>query len=216
MNQREKQAHWDKAFTANSATEVSWYTPHLETSLAFIRRAAPDLSTPILDVGAGESTLVDDLLAAGYGKITLLDISPQALDHTRARLGAQQYKLSWSYGDILTIPLPDQQFGTLPRRPHFGLWHDRAVFHFLTSPADRATYVAQVARALRPGGHVILATFAPDGPIMCSGLPVQRHDADSILQEFGPRFTLAHAETEHHTTPSGVTQPFIYCDLVFT
>lgn len=205
MNRREKQAHWDKVFATN-ATGVSWYTPHLETSLAFIRRAAPDLSTPILDVGAGESTLAEDLFAAGSSNLTLLDISEQALTHTRSRLGPPGTRMSWHCGDVLTIPL---------REAYFGIWHDRAVFHFLTSPADRGRYVQQATSALRPGGHVILATFAPTGPTRCSGLPVQRHDADSILREFGSRFTLAHAETELHTTPSGATQPFLYCDLLF-
>ena len=205
MNQREKQAHWDNVYTKKSAAERSWYRPHLEISLALIRRVAPDLSTPILDVGAGESTLVDDLLAAGYTNLTVLDISGQALNHSRTRLGPAAAKITSLRADLLTAQLPQH---------HFGLWHDRAVFHFLTAPADRTIYVSQVTRALRPGGDVILATFAPDGPTRCSGLPVQRHDADSILREFGPRFRLAATTTELHTAPSGATQPFVYCDLL--
>jgi SAM-dependent methyltransferase len=204
-NEPDPQQHWEHVYSAKSAAERSWYRPHLEASLTLIRRAARDLSTPILDVGAGESTLVDDLLAAGYNDISVLDISSQALAHTRARLGPSGTKITWLRGDILTAPLHSH---------HYGLWHDRAVFHFLTSPADRAAYVEQVTRTLRPGGHVILATFAPNGPIRCSGLPVQRHDADSILREFGPRFRLESTTTQLHTTPSGATQPFVYCDLV--
>jgi SAM-dependent methyltransferase len=199
--------HWEQVYAARQAAQRSWFRPHLEVSLKLIRRAAPDLATPILDVGAGESTLVDDLLAAGYTDLTLLDISEQALDHSRARLGPAATKITWLTADLLTAKLP---------RHHFGVWHDRAVFHFLTSPADRAAYVVQVTRALRPGGHVILATFAPDGPTMCSGLPVQRHNADSILREFGPRFRLNATTSERHITPSGATQPFVYCDLLFT
>jgi len=199
--------HWEHVYAAKSAGQRSWYRPHLEVSLTLIRRVAPDLSTPILDVGAGESTLVDDLLAASYTNLTLLDISEQALDHTRARLGPAASRIRFLRADLLTAELPQH---------HFGLWHDRAVFHFLTAPADRAAYVEQVTRALRPGSHIILATFAPDGPTRCSGLPVQRHDADSILREFGPRFRLVATTTERHTTPSGATQPFVYCDLLFT
>jgi SAM-dependent methyltransferase len=198
-------AHWEHVYAAKSAGERSWYRPHLDVSLTLIRRAAPDLSTPILDVGAGESTLADDLLVAGYTDLAVADISEQALNHSRTRLGLAATKITWIAADILTANLP---------RRHFGIWHDRAVFHFLTSADDRATYVAQAASALRRGGHVILATFAPDGPTKCSGLSVQRHDANSILHEFGPRFRLDATTTEFHTTPSGAMQPFVYCDLV--
>ena len=203
---RNRRQHWEHNFSNKSAAERSWFRPHLETSLAFIRRAAPDLSTSILDVGAGESTLVDDLLAIGYTNLTLLDISQHALDHTRTRLGSAASHITFLAADALNAKLPPQRYG---------LWHDRAVFHFLTSLAGREAYIAQVSSALRPGGHMILATFAPDGPTKCSGLPVQRYDAASIVREFGPRFTLVHTTTELHITPSGATQPFTYCDLLF-
>lgn len=199
--------HWQQIYAAKSAPERSWYAPHLETSLALIRRGAPDLSTPILDVGAGESTLADDLLASGYSDITLLDISDEALAHTRARLGSAASQVQCLAANILTAALPQQ---------HLGLWHDRAVFHFLTEPADRAAYVAQATAALRPGGRLILATFGPDGPTRCSGVPVQRHDAASILRDFGNRFRLLDSRTETHTTPTGTTQQFLYCDLQHT
>lgn len=199
--------HWDRVYSSKSPTQQSWFRPHLDTSLAFIRRAAPDLSTPILDVGAGDSTLADDLLAAGYTNLTLVDISQQALERTRARLGGGAAYVTFLAADLLTAALPPQRFG---------LWHDRAVFHFLTSPADRAAYISQATRALRPGAHIILATFSLGGPPKCSGLSVQRHDADSIVRTFGPRFRLIHAANELHTTPSGATQPFLYCDLVLS
>jgi SAM-dependent methyltransferase len=198
-------AHWEHVYAGKSAPERSWYRPHLDISLALIRRVAADLSTPILDVGAGESTLVDDLLGAGYTDITALDISEQALDHSRARLGSAATKITWLAADLLTAKLPQH---------HFGIWHDRAVFHFLTDASDRAAYVAQAASALRPRGHVILSTFALEGPTKCSGLSVMRHDAASILREFGPRFHLAATASELHTTPSRAVQPFVYCDLV--
>lgn len=199
--------HWEHVYAGKSADQRSWFRPHLDLSLALIRRVAPDLSTPILDVGAGESTLVDDLLAAGYTDLSVLDISGQALDHSRARLGLSATKTTWLTADLLSARLPAH---------HYGVWHDRAVFHFLTDATDRTAYVAQATSALRPGGHVIVATFAPDGPAKCSGLPVMRHDADSILREFGPRFRLDATTIERHTTPSGSTQPFVYCDLVLS
>jgi SAM-dependent methyltransferase len=202
----DSQQHWEHVYAAKSAAKRSWFQPHLETSLTLIRRVASDLTTPILDVGAGESTLVDDLLSAGYTDLSVLDISQQALDHSRTRLGPAAAKVTWLRADLLTAQLPQH---------HFGLWHDRAVFHFLTSPVNRAAYVQQVASTLRPGGHVILATFTPEGPTRCSGLPVMRHDAASILREFGSHFHLAATSTELHTTPSGATQPFVYCDLLF-
>ena len=204
-NPTASQQHWEHVYTAKAASSRSWYRPHLEISLTLIRRVAPDLSTPILDVGAGESTLVDDLLAAGYTNLSVLDISEQALNHTRARLGPAAAKINWLTADLLTAQLPQH---------HYGIWHDRAVFHFLTDAAQRSTYVEQVASTLRPGGHIILATFAPDGPTKCSGLPVMRHDSDSIVREFGSHFRLAATTTERHTTPSGAVQPFVYCDLV--
>jgi 2-polyprenyl-3-methyl-5-hydroxy-6-metoxy-1,4-benzoquinol methylase len=168
--------HWEQVYRSRSTTEVSWYRAHLERSLESIRRIAPSPNAAILDVGAGASTLVDDLLSAGYTRLTVLDIAASALESTRARLGKRATEVNWLVGNVLDIELPAH---------HFDVWHDRAVFHFLTSASDREAYVAQMTAALRPGGHVLIATFGPEGPLRCSGLEVVRYDAQSLSKELG-------------------------------
>ena len=195
-------SHWDNVYRTKRPEEVSWYRPHLEKSLELIEEAAPDRNARILDVGGGESTLVDDLLARGYRELTVLDVSPTALAVARERLGANATKVTWLCGDVTTADL-----GGHP----YDVWHDRAVFHFLTSAADRSAYVRQVARAVRPGGHVIVATFGPEGPTTCSGLRVMRYDSEALHDEFGSSFRLVKHLTELHHTPSGAIQQFVYC-----
>jgi SAM-dependent methyltransferase len=195
-------SHWDSVYRTKSPDAVSWYRPHLERSLALIKRAAADVTASIIDVGGGESTLVDDLLAAGYKNVTVLDISPAAIEATKERLGERARTVKWIAADVTEVALP---------KAHFDVWHDRAVFHFLTEPGQREAYVRQVKRAMRPGGHVIVATFGPEGPHKCSGLDVVRYDADSLHGEFGPRFRLVEHAIEIHETPFGTTQQFLYC-----
>lgn len=156
----------------------------------------------ILDVGGGASTLVDGLLDAGYHDLTVLDIAPTALHQARERLGVRADRVKWVEGDVLTASL-------LPAS--IDLWHDRAVFHFLTDAGDRAAYVDQVRRALRPGGFTIIATFAEDGPTRCSGLEVVRYSAEELHTSFGGEFRLVDTQPERHRTPSGVEQSFLYC-----
>ena len=180
---------------------VSWYRPHLETSLALIERAA-DASASIIDVGGGESTLVDDLLLRGYKNITVLDVSQTAIDLTKSRLGSAAERVHWLVADITKIDLE-------PRA--YDLWHDHAVFHFLTEREQRVAYVRQVARSVKPGGHVMISTFGPEGPTKCSGLEVIRYDAESLHHEFGARFRLAESSKELHHTPFGTTQQFLHC-----
>lgn len=194
--------HWDKIYSTTAPDAVSWYRAHLETSLALVERAAPDRSSAIIDIGAGESTFVDDLLRRGYQDLTVLDVSQTAIDATKKRLGATAEQVHWLVGDILEMPL---------RPSAYDLWHDRAVFHFLTDPKQRDAYVRQVARAVKPGGHVIVSTFGPEGPAKCSGLEVMRYDADSLHGEFGARFRLVESSKELHQTPRGATQQFLYC-----
>ncbi|MFZ0637848.1 MAG: class I SAM-dependent methyltransferase [Candidatus Acidiferrales bacterium] len=194
--------HWEKLYKTKAPEAVSWYRPHLETSLALIERAAESRSASIIDVGGGESTLVDDLLLRGYKNITVLDISQTAIDLTRRRLGSPSEQLRWLAGDITEIEL---QHGA------YDLWHDRAVFHFLTARERRIAYVRQVARSVKRGGHVIVSTFGPEGPTECSGLDVVRYDAESLHEEFGVRFRLAESSKELHHTPFGTTQQFLYC-----
>lgn len=194
--------HWEQVYRTRQSTDVSWYRPHLERSLAYIEAAAPNHNSHIFDVGGGASTLVDDLLARGYRHLLVLDLSQAALETARGRLGEAAQDVVWLQGDVRTVALEPQSAE---------VWHDRAVFHFLTDEADRAAYVRQVVRTLKPGGHLIVATFALDGPARCSGLPVARYDADGLQQEFGGAFQREAHATDAHATPGGNVQPFVYC-----
>ena len=198
----DKQTHWEKVYQTKTPDAVSWYRPHLERSRALIRRSATDLSASIIDVGGGESTLVDDLFADGFYNVTVLDISPTAIEATKRRLGEKADGVIWLAADIIGVELPKHQYD---------VWHDRAVFHFLTDAGQRAAYVSQVARSVKPGGHVIVASFGPQGPLKCSGLDVMRYDADALHDEFGADFQLVESTTELHQTPFGTTQQFVYC-----
>jgi SAM-dependent methyltransferase len=195
-------AHWDRVYRTKRPDEVSWYRPHLEISLDLIRGAAPGLDAHIIDVGAGESTLVDDLIGLGYRNLYALDISSAAFDVAKARLGANAQRVHWLVGDVRTIALDEQRFD---------VWHDRAVFHFLTSADDRAAYVRQVEHAVKPGGHVVVAAFGPEGPTQCSGLDVVRYDPEALHDEFGSAFRMVQHRTELHRTPVGNIQQFTYC-----
>lgn len=194
--------HWEQVYTTKPTTGVSWFQVHAEQSLRLIQDTGVPRSAAIIDVGGGASTLVDDLLAGGYGALSVLDISAAALKAAQARLGPAAEQVHWLVGDITTIDLPVQAFD---------VWHDRAVFHFLTTPEQRAAYVRQVLRTVKPGGHVIVSTFAEDGPLQCSGLPVMRYSADGLHAEFGTPFELIRHEKEEHRTPAGGIQQFVYC-----
>lgn len=194
--------HWDSAYDQRGAKQVSWFRPHLDQSLALIRSAAPETTAAIIDVGGGASTLVDDLLTAGFGDVSVLDISSAALAVAQNRLGATASSVTWIEGDITRMELPAGRYD---------VWHDRAVFHFLTDQTDRDRYVALVKHAVKPGGHVIMATFAADGPERCSGLPVARYDSGSLHAQFGGQFELLDSRHETHLTPAGKEQRFVYC-----
>jgi 2-polyprenyl-3-methyl-5-hydroxy-6-metoxy-1,4-benzoquinol methylase len=195
-------AHWEKVYNTKAPDAVSWYRPHLETSLALIERAAGGCSASIIDVGGGPSTLVDDLLTHGYENITVLDISETALEVAKARLGPAAGKVEWLLADVVHAALPSHAYD---------VWHDRAVFHFLTAQEDRIGYVQNVMQAVKRGGHVIVSTFGPEGPSKCSGLDVVRYDAQSLHDQFGKRFRLVESTKEMHQTPFGSTQQFLYC-----
>jgi len=199
---KDTDAHWDMVYRTKTADAVSWYCPHLATSIDLIERVAPDLAASIIDVGGGESTLVDDLLAKGYRNISVLDVSPTAIDVARNRIAALAQRVTWVVGDITRVVLPSQCYD---------VWHDRAVFHFLITQEQRKAYVQRVAASMKVGGHVIVATFGPDGPTQCSGLDVVRYDAESLHSEFGRHFKLMESSTELHKTPFGTTQQFLYC-----
>jgi SAM-dependent methyltransferase len=196
--------HWETVYSTKSAQSVGWFQPQAAVSLRLIREAQ-DNTAAVIDVGGGASTLVDGLLDAGYRDLTVLDLSAAALATARARLGAtggMGNSVRWLEADILQAELPARSYD---------IWHDRAVFHFLTDPAERARYVEQVRHAIRPGGHVIVASFAADGPEKCSGLPVVRYTPAALHAEFGAPFALLHHENEAHQTPGGSVQQFSYC-----
>jgi 2-polyprenyl-3-methyl-5-hydroxy-6-metoxy-1,4-benzoquinol methylase len=194
--------HWETVYTTKATDEVSWFQPHARLSLDLIKAAAADKDAGIIDVGGGASTLVDDLLAEGYRDLTVLDLSAAALHAARQRLGAQEGRVRWIEADITQVDLPGKRYD---------IWHDRAVFHFLTEQKQRDTYVRTVFNAVKPGGHVIVATFGEDGPLQCSGLPVMRYRAEDLHDEFGDAFTLVKHQKEEHHTPSGKVQQFVYC-----
>jgi SAM-dependent methyltransferase len=194
--------HWEAVYRTKQTDQVSWYQPHAATSLKLIEDLCPDRSARIVDVGAGASMLVDDLLDAGYRNLAVLDIAAPALEVARKRLGDRAGLVDWQVGDVTAVALPEARFD---------VWHDRAVFHFLTDEADRKRYVDQVLHAVRPGGFVIVATFGPNGPLQCSNLDVCRYAPEALHGEFGTPFGLLGHRTEQHQTPAGKTQEFVYC-----
>ncbi len=194
--------HWERIYETKAPTQVSWYQEHAQYSLQFIQSAGIQKADHIIDIGGGASTLVDDLIVAGFQHITVLDISGAALQFARQRLGTRAANVNWIEADIRQANLPQQAYD---------VWHDRAVFHFLTQAADRRRYVATVQRSVRKGGHVIVATFAPDGPDHCSGLEVARYSPESLHDEFGEGFELVDSMDETHHTPFGTEQKFVYC-----
>jgi SAM-dependent methyltransferase len=202
MSVTERRDHWQAVYETKPADAVSWYRPHLEQSLAFVRASGVDVTGCIVDVGGGASTLVDDLLDAGYRDVAVIDLAAAALDVAKARLGGRAAEVRWVVGDVTTPLLPANSVD---------FWHDRAVFHFLTDEGSRAAYLAQVLRAVKPGGHVLVATFGLDGPERCSGLPVARYDAEGIHAVFGDTFHKIGQAAERHETPWGSAQSFVYC-----
>ena len=197
----ERRQHWDRVHAARQPTEVSWFQERPERSLRLIQHTGVRADQPIIDIGGGASRLVDHLLAAGFSDVTVLDVSATALGLARARLGESAARVTWIEADI-TLLQP-------ARRYH--VWHDRAVFHFLTDEADRRAYARALATGLDPGGFAIVATFGPEGPERCSGLPVVRYGPEALAAELG--LTLMASEAEMHRTPAGKDQQFVYCRL---
>ncbi|HVB87234.1 MAG TPA: class I SAM-dependent methyltransferase [Candidatus Dormibacteraeota bacterium] len=202
MSEADTKEHWEKVYRRLPPEAVSWYQPHLETSVELIDKVACGLGASIIDVGGGESTLVDDLLARGYERVTVLDISETAIDTSKQRLGAAAARVRWVASDVTSATF---------ERGAYDVWHDRAVFHFLTTPEQRVAYVRNVARAVKPGGYVLVSTFGPQGPTKCSGLDVMRYDAQQLHGEFGAQFRAVESREEIHRTPSGGVQQFMYC-----
>jgi len=194
----DRTTHWQNVYATKGETEVSWFQDSPAISHEMIRAASPNYDAAIIDIGGGASRLVDALLQDGYRDLAVLDLSANALDAARKRIGPAASKVDWIVADATTW------------RPAktYDVWHDRAAFHFLTDPQDRAAYVERLQSAVAPGGQVIIATFALDGPEKCSGLPVQRHDSASLAAELGPDFELVETRSEIHRTPWDSTQAF--------
>jgi len=196
----DRKQHWDAVYAEKAEDAVSWFQTRPETSFALIRSTGIAKSEALIDVGGGASRLVDALLAEDFSDVTVLDVAAAALATSRARLGKDADKARWIAADITRWQ---------PTR-RYRLWHDRAVFHFLTEPADRLAYRRALESGLAPGGTAIIASFALDGPKRCSGLPVQRYAPETLAMELGPAFTLAVQRHEAHTTPAGKIQRFQY------
>jgi ubiquinone/menaquinone biosynthesis C-methylase UbiE len=198
MQGESRQSHWENVYTKKGENEVSWFQQSPAQSLELISKIGASPDTAIIDVGGGASRLVDCLVAKGFRAVTVLDLSEAALKTAQARLGQDVPSVHWLVADVTTWE-PTQEFD---------IWHDRAAFHFLTEEKDRAAYVARLRRALKVGGHAIIATFALEGPEKCSGLPVVRYDAASLGQTLGPEFKLERTLRHEHATPWGSQQVF--------
>jgi ubiquinone/menaquinone biosynthesis C-methylase UbiE len=196
-------SHWEGIYSTRPVHDVSWYREHLNTSLDLIRKCALPPDAKVIDIGGGASTLADDLCGLGYIDVSVLDISKTALERARQRLGASADCVQWMEGDVNKVQLPGE---------HYDLWHDRAVFHFLTDSFAQHSYVEAATRAVRSGGFIVIATFSLEGPAKCSGLQVQRYDAASLAGKF-PQFTLLDSRLEDHKTPAGTSQSFTYVRL---
>ncbi len=197
-NTEQRQAHWQTVYRSKDEREVSWFEESPVVSLELIETTGVGPDAAIIDIGGGASRLVDALVAERFRTISVLDISEEALSIARTRLSARGESVDWIVADI-TRWQPAKTYD---------VWHDRAVFHFLREPADCAAYAARVRQAVRPGGHLIIGTFAPDGPERCSGLPIMRHDAASIAQTLGDPFQLMETRRHDHVTPAGSIQHF--------
>jgi 2-polyprenyl-3-methyl-5-hydroxy-6-metoxy-1,4-benzoquinol methylase len=196
----DSKAHWERVYQTRPTTEVSWYQPFPVVSLNLIRDLVP-VDAHVLDVGGGASTLVDALLEAGFGQLSVLDVAAEALAAAHSRLGARAAEVTWLEADITQAALPAR---------HYDLWHDRAVFHFLKTPEARSHYIRTAQTSLKPGAHLIVATFALDGPTHCSGLEVQRYSLEALRDTFSEHFDPVAHTHETHLTPTGKPQSFIY------
>ena len=196
--------HWEQVYSTRLAEKLGWYKPHLETSMNWIAELGLDKSARIIDVGCGASTLVDDLLDAGFESIAVLDISDSALAVSKKRLGRQADMVMWLSGDVTSTTLPPD---------YFELWHDRAVLHFLTEPDQQAQYRDSLLKSLRPGGHAIVGAFSSEAPPKCSGLPVRRYEPDQLAELLGSDFEPVRHHKELHVTPGGVEQMYVYCQF---
>jgi SAM-dependent methyltransferase len=193
--------HWNSVYLTKTTDSVSWYRPHLDHSWRLIDGLSLPPSTRVLDVGGGASTFVDDALERGFRSVTVLDLADAALEVSRQRLGARAADVTWLTGDITQMTLGNAAYD---------LWHDRAVFHFLTSPEAQERYLQNLQRALAPGGYVVMGVFGPNGPEQCSGLPTRRWSGDELFDRLPPGFIKLSTSIDVHTTPRGGSQEFAH------
>jgi ubiquinone/menaquinone biosynthesis C-methylase UbiE len=193
--------HWQTVYQTKQPDQVSWFASHLEVSLALLKQAGLNCESRLIDIGAGASTLIDDLLELGVRQITALDIAEAPLMVARQRLGARAEQVTWIVADAARLDLPADSYD---------VWHDRAALHFLVNPADAAAYVSTATRAISEGGYAVIGGFAADGPERCSGLPVTRREPQDVATLFGPAFSLIESRHEQHSTPWGAPQAFAY------
>jgi len=201
----ERKTHWDQVYQNKSPLEVSWYQKQPAICLELIEHTGISKDAALIDVGGGASTLVDHLMAAGYTNLTVLDISAAALAHAQQRMGQQANAVNWIVADVTEFSAPTK----------YALWHDRAVFHFLTKQSDRDAYISVLRQSLQPGGHMILAAFGIGGPDKCSGLDIVQYDAEKLSAELGKEFVLQEETAETHQTPDGRPQKFGYFRFIY-
>ena len=200
----DREQHWNDRYSTTIVEKLGWFRRHLERSLQWIDELGLPHDAPVIDIGAGASTLVDDLMERGFTDISALDVSAEALAITRKRLGESAHSAKWYVADVTTAELPEASFD---------LWHDRAVFHFLTDESDRDLYRRTLRWALRPTGYLLIGVFSPDAPAKCSGLPVERYSLEQLVAEFESDFDLVKESSDLHVTPGGVNQPYVYALL---
>ncbi len=201
---RNNKAHWDKIYNKYSPDELGWHQEYPDTSLRFIGEAGLGRDARIIDIGGGTSRLTEVLLDKNYNYLSVFDISSNALRASRERLGKRGKRITWIEGDITTYVFNQE----------YDVWHDRAVFHFLTEKTDRNNYLKTLDSTLSTRGHVIISTFSPEAPPKCSGLPIMRYTPELLQNEIGSRFNLINSTEEMHNTPGNTQQKFIYCHFI--
>ena len=203
MTESDRQSHWQQVYLSKGEQEVSWSQPDPQPSLGLIEKFSGGADASIVDIGGGASRLVDSLVRDGFREITILDLSEAALQAANERIGSGGATVQWVAADVTDWRPPQQ----------FDIWHDRAAFHFLVEEMDRRAYIDRLSSGVKAGGHAIIATFAPDGPEKCSGLPVQRYDPDNLGRTIGPAFELVEHQAHRHVTPWGAPQSFQFSVL---
>ncbi len=203
MENFNRKAHWENIYTTKELTDVSWYQPVPETSLHFLEQSGLPKTAKIIDVGGGDSYFVDHLIKLGYTDLTVLDISENALERAKVRLGKNAAQVKWIVSDA-TAFVPEESYD---------FWHDRAVFHFLTEEKDIAAYQDVLTKGIKANGTLVLGTFSEDGPTKCSGIPIKQYSEKSMVERFTTGFEKITCLQVDHPTPFGTTQNFVFCSF---